>query len=85
VGLHERIHQLQSHHRERLDDVLVACGQGAQSAHDLLPVLFRRTLDFHQTTFAIGESMAHLHCLWHQGKLMRSLDDQGVYRFATRP
>ena len=29
----------------------------------LLPVLFRRKLDLHQTTFAMGEAVAHLHAL----------------------
>ena len=51
------------------------------SAADVLPVLFKRPLDFHQTTFAIGEAIAHLHALWHRGDLRRQLDPDGVYRF----
>jgi hypothetical protein len=38
------------------------------SAYDMLPVLFKRPLDLHQTTFAMGESVAHLHRLWHGGQ-----------------
>ena len=54
----------------------------AQSAADVLPVLFKRKLDLHQTTFAMGESVAHLHALWFAGKLSRSLGEDGIYRFA---
>jgi len=46
-----------------------------------VPVLFRRELDLHQLTFALGESLAHLHALWHGGRLQRLLGDDGVYRF----
>ena len=46
---------------ERFADVLKACAEAPQHAADLLMVLFRRKLDLHQTTFAMGESVAHLH------------------------
>lgn len=82
TGLHTRIGQLQSHHDERLAEVMAACAQKPQSAADVLSVLFRRKLDLHQMTFAMGESIAHLHALWHAGKLVRRLDADGVYRFA---
>ena len=41
----------------------------------------KRPLDLHQTTFAMGESVAHLNHLWHQGVLKRSADADGVWRF----
>src|SRR5262249_55038803 len=82
-GLHQRIQQLHDHHRDRLADVLQACTDKPQSAADVLPVLFKRKLDLHQTTFAMGESVAHLHALWFAGKVRRTLDADGVYRFAT--
>ena len=81
-GLHTRIDQLQQHHDARLAEVLQACTGAALSAADLLPVLFKRPLDLHQTTFAMGEAIAHLHALWHQGALTRSLGDDGIWRFA---
>src|SRR5687768_4355056 len=55
--LHARIRQLHDHHRDRLAEVIEACGQKPCSAHDVLPVLFKRKLDLHQTTFAMGESV----------------------------
>ena len=80
-GLHERIRQLHEHHRDRLAEVTEACAVAPQTAADLLPVLFKRKLDLHQTTFAMGESIAHLHALWFAGKLHRRLGEDGVYRF----
>jgi glyoxylase-like metal-dependent hydrolase (beta-lactamase superfamily II) len=82
-GLHERIRQLHEHHRERLFEVEQACAKAPQSAHDMLPVLFKRELDLHQTTFAMGESVAHLHALWLAGKLRRQRGDDGIYRFGA--
>jgi glyoxylase-like metal-dependent hydrolase (beta-lactamase superfamily II) len=80
TGLHTRIAQLHAHHEARLQDVREACAQPC-SAADLLPVLFHRALDLHQTTFAMGEAVAHLHALWHSGELRRTRDAQGVWRF----
>ena len=83
IGLHVRIEQLHAHHRDRLDEVLTACASRPSSAADMLPILFKRTLDLHQTTFAMGEAVAHLHLLWHAGKLQRVRDAPGVWRFAA--
>jgi glyoxylase-like metal-dependent hydrolase (beta-lactamase superfamily II) len=81
TGLHRRIDQLHAHHRDRLAEVMEACRDRPCSAADILPLLFRRKLDLHQTTFAMGEAVAHLHALWFEGKLQRIRDKEGVYRF----
>lgn len=83
-GLHERIAQLDAHHEERFADVRAACAREPQTAASLLPVLFKRALDLHQTTFAMGESIAHLNALWLAGALSRTLGSDGVIRFQTR-
>lgn len=83
TGLHERIRQLQDHHAERLAEVAAACAAQPCSAADMLPVLFPRALDLHQTTFAMGEAVAHLHRLWFAGQLQRTLGTDGVYRFSA--
>jgi glyoxylase-like metal-dependent hydrolase (beta-lactamase superfamily II) len=84
VGLHARIAQLQQHHKDRLADALEACADRPTSAAELLPVLFRRALDLHQTTFAMGEALAHLHALWGQGKVQRlPQGEDGVWRFVA--
>jgi hypothetical protein len=62
---------------------MVACAEKACSAKDVVPVMFKRTLDMHQMTFAMGEAIAHLHTLWFEGKLHRRLGADGVYRFSA--
>ncbi len=79
-GLHHRIGELEAHHAERLEAVRGAC-VAPKSAGDLLPVLFARKLDAHQVFFAIGESIAHLNRLMHQGDVERIPGDDGVFRF----
>ena len=84
TGLHQRIRQLQEHHDERLAEVLDACTSAPCCAAELLDLLFKRKLDLHQTTFAMGESVAHLHTLWFQGKLKRENCADGIIRFSRR-
>ncbi|MGB7481615.1 MAG: MBL fold metallo-hydrolase [Burkholderiaceae bacterium] len=79
-GLHTRIRQLFDHHAERLAEVLEACAV-PRSAVDIVPIMFRRELDAHQLGFALGEALAHLHQLWLDGQLRRTLDADGVLRF----
>jgi glyoxylase-like metal-dependent hydrolase (beta-lactamase superfamily II) len=81
TGLHRRIEQLHEHHRDRLVEVMEACAAAPSSAADIIPVLFKRTLDLHQITFAMGEAVAHLHALWYAQKLTRQRGPDGVYRF----
>lgn len=83
IGLHERIKQQHEHHADRLAEVLEACVQ-PQSTSDIVPVLFKRKLDLHQLTFAMGEALAHLHALYFEGKLTRHTDDDGIVRFTRR-
>lgn len=80
-GLQRRIQQLKDHHVERLAELEAAIAGGPKTAAELLPVLFKRPLDLHQTTFAMGEAIAHLNYLWLQGRLRRQ-DDGVLCRFA---
>ena len=82
--LHTRLDQLQSHHEDRLAEVLEACSDAVCSSADIVPVMFKRELDAHQFPFALGESLAHLNYLWFSGQLDRELCKDGVYRFGTR-
>ncbi len=82
-GLQRRIAQLEAHHGERLDEVRVACAT-PQSAADIVPLMFRRELDTHQLTFAMGEALAHLHRLWQAGELERNEGSDGVLRFVRK-
>ena len=81
-GLHRRIEQLREHHDERLAVVLAACRERPRHAAEVVPILFGREFDAHQTMFALGKSLAHLHHLWYAGTLQRTVGDDGVIRFA---
>ena len=85
VGLHERIDQLNQHHRDRLAEVMEACQAKPCNAMDIIPVMFTRALDLHQITFAMGEAVAHLHRLWFAGQLQRTLASDGTMRFSALP
>jgi glyoxylase-like metal-dependent hydrolase (beta-lactamase superfamily II) len=82
-GAAARIAQLKSHHAERLAELLQACRARACCAYELLPVLFKRTLDIHQTTFALGEAVAHLNLLCLSDQMRRERGADGVLRFST--
>ncbi len=83
TGLHRRIAQLTTHHAERCTEVLQACAEAPRSAAELLPVMFKRELDMHQTTFALGEAVAHVHALQSEGKLAAAETTDGVLRYVT--
>jgi glyoxylase-like metal-dependent hydrolase (beta-lactamase superfamily II) len=79
-GLHTRIGQLRAHHAARLAEVVDACAI-PHSAAAIVPLMFRRPLDAHQLSFALGEALAHLHKLWHDGMLRRVSGSDGILRF----
>jgi glyoxylase-like metal-dependent hydrolase (beta-lactamase superfamily II) len=81
-GLHTRVAQLRAHHAERLAEVLDACAT-PQSAMDIVPRMFKRALDAHQLTFALGEALAHLHVLWAKGLVRRLIEKDGTIRFGV--
>ena len=85
TGMHQRIAQLQTHHADRLAEVMQACSTQPTSGADIVPIMFKRELDLHQMTFAMGEAVAHLHMLWYEGKLARQLCHDGIYRFNEKP
>ena len=79
-GLHTRIRQLREHHAARLAEVLQVCST-PQSAMDIVPVMFRRPLDAHQLSFALGEALAHLHKLYYNGDMEKLQSNDGIFRF----
>jgi glyoxylase-like metal-dependent hydrolase (beta-lactamase superfamily II) len=79
-GLHARIDALKEHHDERLSETLGALAE-PKTAAELLPVLFRRQLDTHQLSFAIGEVLAHLNYLESSGSVTHGVAADGIVRF----
>lgn len=82
VGLSARIHDIEHHHELRLKHAIAAC-QEPQTGWQLLHKLFSRQLDLQQTTFALGESLAHVHYLMRQGRMARDMDAQGVWHYRS--
>jgi glyoxylase-like metal-dependent hydrolase (beta-lactamase superfamily II) len=81
-GAHRRVEQLEQHHRDRLSELTESL-KSPKSAAELLGVLFRRPLDAHQTFFAMGEAIAHLHYLYYAGRAQRTLGNDGIMRYAS--
>jgi glyoxylase-like metal-dependent hydrolase (beta-lactamase superfamily II) len=79
-GLHARLGFLRDHHAARLNESLDALVE-PRTAAELVPVLFRRELDSHQLSFAVGEALAHLRFLEDEGRAVRLVDADGVHRF----
>jgi glyoxylase-like metal-dependent hydrolase (beta-lactamase superfamily II) len=82
-GAHERVAALEQHHQEHFSKLLQAL-KTSSSAAELLPLLFKRPLDAHQTFFAMGEAIAHLHYLYYAGQAERTQGPDGIMRYATR-
>jgi hypothetical protein len=84
-GIAARVAQLRAHHAARLDELRDGLARAAapQTAHDVIPLLFRRELDVHQRFFAMGEAIAHLNHLWRAGRASRVIDDDGAIRFTA--
>ncbi|HEV7477639.1 MAG TPA: MBL fold metallo-hydrolase [Burkholderiales bacterium] len=84
-GAHTRVAELERHHQEKFEILSGVLRARPQSAGELLGVLFpKRKLDLHQTFFAMGEAIAHLHYLYYAGRATREPGDDGIMRYATR-
>jgi len=81
-GLHTRIDELIEHHALRCGRIADVCRDAPLSAADLVPALFHRVLDPHQTGFAFGEVLAHVNYMLGRGDLRPEVTG-GVHRFRT--
>ena len=81
-GVQFRLQQLTEHHEHRMQVVLDGC-RTPTLAIDLLPALFERKLEHHALFMALGEAVAHIHCLMSRGALTREFDGEH-YRYLTR-
>lgn len=80
-GLHGRIDAILDHHAERCGEIVEACREAPLSAAELVPSVFHRPLDAHQTGFAFSEILAHVNYLIRRGRLARAEDRDGIKRF----
>lgn len=82
-GAHDRVVALEAHHHAHFEKIVDALKGKESSAGELLGLLFRRPLDAHQTFFAMGEAIAHLHYLYYAGRLKRANGSDGIMRYAA--
>jgi glyoxylase-like metal-dependent hydrolase (beta-lactamase superfamily II) len=68
-GLHARAQELIAHHEMRCGIILDACRDADRSVAEMVPLLFRRSLDPHQMGFAFAETLAHANRLVRRGEL----------------
>jgi glyoxylase-like metal-dependent hydrolase (beta-lactamase superfamily II) len=81
-GLHARLEELIRHHAERLALTVDAC-RTPITVVELLPIMFKRKLDFQQMQFAIGEALAHVNHLVVLGDLHRIAEPGQPLRFQS--
>jgi glyoxylase-like metal-dependent hydrolase (beta-lactamase superfamily II) len=78
-GARVRVDALREHHRVRLERLMEFCRE-PRNAAEAMPVLFTRKFDDHHLMFAMGEAIAHLNHLMHDGRLRR-VENDGIFRF----
>ncbi|MGU3493214.1 MBL fold metallo-hydrolase [Xanthobacteraceae bacterium A53D] len=68
-GLELRCYELECHHEDRCRLIREACAERPHLTAELVPVLFTRPLDPHQTSFAFTETLAHVNRLVRRGEI----------------
>lgn len=81
-GLHTRVDELIRHHDERCGRIADACAT-PRTAAEIVPVLFARAMDAHQTGFAFGEVLAHINYMLGRGELRIAGPADGLLQFIT--
>lgn len=75
LGLQDRCRQLAALHAKRCDMIAEACRHAPRSVGELVPVLFRRSLDVRQYSFAFSETHAHVNHLVARGEALWQYED----------
>ncbi|MDB5590586.1 MBL fold metallo-hydrolase [Enterovirga sp.] len=83
TGLHARLDAMAEHHEERCAEIVAACREAPRSGAELVPVIFPRPLDAHQTGFAFSEVLAHVNYLIRRGRLVSVQEADGIHRAAA--
>ncbi|MCX8505914.1 MAG: MBL fold metallo-hydrolase [Alphaproteobacteria bacterium] len=77
-GLHERLMELELHHKNRLQLILDymqsdAAGRQGVTTADIMGILFGMKMDAFEIGFALGEALAHLNYLVGGGQIARRM------------
>ncbi|WP_133774652.1 MBL fold metallo-hydrolase [Enterovirga rhinocerotis] len=84
AGLHGRLDDMIAHHEERCGVIVEACRATPRSASELVPFVFSRPLDAHQTGFAFSEVLAHTNYLLRRGRLGLVDGLDGIHRWLAK-
>lgn len=79
----ERIHELLTHHQERLN-LMKGLVTGDDTVYSICKQAFGEGLNAHEVRFAMAETAAHLMYLVHRGELVVE-ERGGVYRYSKSP
>jgi len=80
-GVQTRLQQLIDHHEDRMLILEEQCVE-PQIAVALLPFLFNRKLEGMTKIMALGECIAHLHCLISRNRIER-FEEDGLYKYRS--
>jgi glyoxylase-like metal-dependent hydrolase (beta-lactamase superfamily II) len=80
-GATARIKQLIDHHADRCNEIAAACAAESLTASQMVPLIFHRPLDAHQSGFATGEVVAHINYMLGEGRLQKVVTTDGVKHF----
>lgn len=84
LGLRNRVGELREHHALQLDQLMHFIADcGVCTAFDAMKMQFPRLLNPVENLLALGETIAHLSWLRFAGRLQRTLDLDGIYRFSV--
>ena len=83
-GLHTRINELIEHHEQRCGAIAEACKLQPLSVAELVPCVFQRELDEHQTGFAFGEVLAHVNHMLGREQLVLETGADAIDRYRAR-
>ncbi|HNO66606.1 MAG TPA: hypothetical protein PKK39_09690, partial [Tepidiformaceae bacterium] len=82
--LKKRIHEIEGHHEERLEEMLNCVDDGGSNGWDVAGRVKWATgslADFepHMQRAAVGETLAHLEYLWERGQLAKVMRGKQLY------
>ncbi len=82
-GLHARVEELHAHHQQQFEVLRAELARrGPATAFELMQVQFPKLRHAVDEMMALGETIAHLSWLRHDGGVRRVLDDDGCHRFS---
>lgn len=81
LGATFRLTQLIDNHAEALARIEAALAESPMTAVEALPTIFKRRIGPTEYGLALGEAVAHMNRLMHQGRVSREMNTVGAWHF----